>query len=587
MRTNRARIAFIGSGGDGVMSVAAMVMKASAEHGLYGLMAQSYGPQIRGGEAAAYLHVSSEKVYTENYEKDIVICYNFAHLDRFNGEFGFYHHCVLFYEEEDKTPVPEWIRDSVKHLHPIPFKKNLKSASLPLLSKNVYSFGILSRIFDWDLKKTTKFVEQAFLKKGPEVVNTNIKAFQMGYMYGESIKLPFECILKDGDKTFRSITGNIAAAEASIKAGCRFFAGYPITPSSEVMEAFLRDLPKKNGKVIQAEDEIASLGMVLGASYGGVLAMTATSGPGLSLMTEMIGLASMVETPAVILNVQRGGPSTGIPSKTEQSDLYHSVYGGHGDFPRVVLAITDVQDSFAGMYRAFYLSEKYHLPVIVLSDGYIGQRAENIPKKIDTSSFPRPTRLKVEGMPQGGEKLNDLYPDIPEGVEPTLEPGTLAAEGISHHVAGIEQDICGKPSASRVVHERMSHRRLLKMESIRKETSDWYEIIGNPKSKHAFVCWGSTKGTMAQILEHNPDIKVFVPHIIEPFPKEALEDFIKGVSKLAFVELNFQGQLHQHVKTCVDLPKDTIVMKLGGGSPLSPFELKQKLKETPFGEVIQ
>jgi len=314
--------------------------------------------------------------------------------------------------------------------------------------------------------------------------------------------------------------------------------------------------------------------------------MTATSGPGLSLMTEMMGLASMVEIPAVVVNVQRGGPSTGIPSKTEQADLFHAVYGGHGDFPRVVLAPTDVEDCWLTMFRAFYVAEKYHLPVIVLSDGYIGQRSENIPASIDRKNFPVPERVSIEAMPQEGESLRDLYPDIPKGVTPGVEPGTATA-GTFHHVAGIEQDEHGRPSASRVVHDKMSKKRLTKMKSIKKETSGWYEIIGDPDSKTGLVTWGSTKGAICQLLEENQGkAKLFVPKIIQPFPKEAFKEFIIGLKKLCFIELNYQGQLYQFVRTFTDLPEGTVSLKLGGGSPVSPLELENILKDSPLKEVV-
>jgi 2-oxoglutarate ferredoxin oxidoreductase subunit alpha len=586
MADNNVRIAFLGSGGDGVMSVASIVMQSAAKLGIYGMMAQSYGPQIRGGESAAYLQLSDSAVYSENFTKDLVICFNSKKVDRFKTEFAVGKKCLLIYEEDAKNELPEWLSAKAKFVMKVPFKKLLEEANLPKVSKNIYVFGMLVKMFDWNFKKSTNLVEQAFLKKGPVITNNNISAFQAGYRYSDSIKLPVKFPLKGSDVKLRTAVGNDVCAEAALKAGCRFFAGYPITPSTEILHKVIKIFPGKGGKVVQAEDEIASLGMVIGASYGGVPSMTATSGPGLSLMTEMIGLSSIAAIPAVIINVQRGGPSTGIPSKTEQSDLFHSVHGGHGDFPRAVLAATDVEDCWDVVFKAFYISEKYRVPVIVHSDGYIGQRSENIAKKLKSPLKEKPRRIKMKVMPQhDSESFKDLYPDLPDGVAPILSPGKEVQESYLH-VAGIERDEMGRASASKEVHDKNSLIRLRKMKSIKEDTKEGFEVHGDENAKLGFVAWGSTKGAVLDFIRENPKAKLFVPKMIHPFPKDGLKAFKKSVDKMCFVELNYQGQLFQYVKTFMDLPKDTLSLKCGGGRPLSPMELTELLKESTFSEVI-
>jgi 2-oxoglutarate ferredoxin oxidoreductase subunit alpha len=199
--------------------------------------------------------------------------------------------------------------------------------------------------------------------KYPKSIEANLAAFDRAYACPDLPTLP--PLTAEAAPHFIE-TGNEAVARGAIEAGLRFFAGYPITPSSEIMETLIRELP--------AEDEIAAMGMVIGASFGGVPSMTATSGPGLSLMTEMMGLSSMAEIPVVIVDCQRAGPATGMPSRTEQSDLYHAIYAGHGDFPRAVLGVFDVVHARDVMHKAFFLSETYQMPVLVLSDAYIAQR---------------------------------------------------------------------------------------------------------------------------------------------------------------------------------------------------------------------
>lgn len=217
--------------------------------------------------------------------------------------------------------------------------------------------------------------------------------------------------------------GNEAVAYGALYAGCRFFAAYPITPASEVMEFISREIPKFDGVMVQAEDEIAAAGMCIGASFNGVKAMTATSGPGLSLMSEMLGLSSMAEIPLVIVNVQRVGPATGIPTKSEQSDLQQALYGTHGDANRVVIAPVDVEDCFDVTVEAFYIAEKYQIPVIILSDQFIGHRKETV-RRIELGEHDGFTK-RFERITPAKRKLENYrrYRFTETGISPMTRPG--------------------------------------------------------------------------------------------------------------------------------------------------------------------
>ena len=264
-------------------------------------------------------------------------------------------------------------------------------------------------------------------------------------------------------KTARLMQGDEACAEGAIAAGCMFFAGYPITPATEIAEVLARRLPQVGGKFIQMEDEIGSMAAIIGASVGGAKSLTATSGPGLALMTEMLGLASQAEVPAVIFDVQRVGPSTGIPTKSEQSDLFQALWGTHGDAPRVVIAPADVEDCFHATVAAFNIAERFQIPVIVLSDQYIAQRQVSLPM------FKTDHDVEERLVP-GQDELRDYkrYRDTPSGVSPMSFPGI---EGGEYQTTGLEHDEYGRPTSMHLLHEQMNERRYRKLMPVREHYS--------------------------------------------------------------------------------------------------------------------
>ena len=305
--------------------------------------------------------------------------------------------------------------------------------------------------------------------------------------------------------------------------------------------------------------------------------MTATSGPGLSLMTEMLGLSSMVEIPLVIVDCQRGGPATGMPSRTEQSDLWHAVYGGHGDFPRVVLAPTDVADCYQTIFRAFYCAENFQLPVIVLSDALIAQSTEII-DTIDTSHFPRGKRkLAGDSVSEEGYRRFDLK--ISEescGVSPVALPGM---PGKMHSIAGIEHTDRGFPSSDTKHHQIMNEKRFRKLEAIGQEAKNWYRYYGEKGISHLIVAWGSSAGVIKEYISKHPDTALFIPEMIHPFPSEALQRLSKGCKTVLVLEMNYQGQLYHYLKGCGAIDGNVRSIKRSGGVPFCLEELENMLKE--------
>jgi 2-oxoglutarate ferredoxin oxidoreductase subunit alpha len=334
------------------------------------------------------------------------------------------------------------------------------------------------------------------------------------------------------------MSGNEALAYGLIAAGVRFGAGYPITPWSDIMELLRRELPKYGGTFVQTEDEIAAISMALGASYAGRVAVTGSSGPGISLKTEAIGWGVMAEMPVVIIDVQRGGPSTGMPTNVEQSDLNIAVHGGHGDSPRVVLAPANVEDCFQTAIEAVNIARKYSVPVIILSDQAIATRIE---------AFEEPNLEKLcqdispDFTPVAEHKPYDL--GASGGVTRHLPPGTRIGSGKYPVVTGLEHDEMGHPSGAPKVHEQMVAKRRKKLQKLAGELPV-PAVYGPPEGNALLVGWGSTQGPLREAVDRASAAgdSVSALHIkhINPLPN-GLEDIFAGFNHIFVVEMNDEG----------------------------------------------
>ena len=369
----------VGSGGDGVVAFGDLLAQAAAQAGLHVVETEAYGPQIRGGEASATVRLSIREIGGPGDAADIVVVLRWDDFERFRGEISFAPEALILHDppaEGAAVPISE---KTGLRLVPIAFGEISRVSAGTPGARNIVALGAVAQLLGLPFDALRSAVAHRFRSKGPARTEGNDRALAAGRAAARDLAAESNLTISAGDGGLRPLlSGNEAVAAGAIHAGCRFFAGYPITPSTEILHVLAEWLPRMNGTVIQTEDELSAIGAVIGASFAGAKAMTATSGPGLSLMTEMLGLASMAEIPTVIVNVQRGGPSTGNPTKTEQSDLWHSLYGSHGDAPRVVLACSDVEDAFHATVEAFNISEEYQIPIILLSDQSIGQRKQTI-----------------------------------------------------------------------------------------------------------------------------------------------------------------------------------------------------------------
>ena len=368
------------------------------------------------------------------------------------------------------------------------------------------------------------------------------------------------------------INGDEACAEGAIAAGCRFFAGYPITPATEIAERMARRLPQVQGICIQMEDEIASVAAILGASWGGTKSMTATSGPGFSLMMENIGLGMMTETPCVIVDIMRGGPSTGLPTLVGQADVMQARWGSHGDYGVIALCPSSPQEMFDLTISAFNLSETYRLPVFVLGDELVGHMSEKVVippmDQIHLISRPRPSQSPETYLPfMAGE---DLVP-----------PMACAGEGYHVHVTGLTHDEQGYPIITPQVHERLV-RRLADKVRLNARKIIQVEEIGIPDARVVVVAYGCTSRAAreAVTLMRSKGKKVGLLRLITlwPFPEERVGKISKNLSAFIVPEINY-GQVAYEVERCAQGQAETVLLPLMGGTIHSPQEIMEAVEE--------
>jgi 2-oxoglutarate ferredoxin oxidoreductase subunit alpha len=549
----------VGSGGDGAVVAGDLAAMACAAVGLHVIKTEAYGPQIRGGESSSTVRISPTPIAAQGDASDALIVFRFADFARFRSEMPLAEKCIVMHEPDD-APPPEL---AAYRCVPVPFAQLAKDAGAPG-AKNIVALGLLATMFSLPVDTIRKAMRRRFRKRDASVIEANFRALDVGAAFPSPLVLE----ATQGSGTARLLmSGNEATAFAALHAGCSFFAGYPITPSTEILQLLGEWLPKVGGSCLQTEDELAAIGAVVGASFAGSKAMTATSGPGLSLMSEMLGLSSIAEIPSVVVNVQRGGPSTGIPTKSEQSDLFHAVYGGHGDMPRVVLGCCDVEDAFHTTVDAFNIAEEFQLPVIVLSDQLIAQRRETI----DAASLVH--EVVHRRVPHEPDASYRRYAMTDDGVSPMAVPGIA---GGMYQTNGLEHDEEGRPSSMFITHERMNTKRYRKLEAIA-EKYPLFRRFGVPDPEVGILCWGSSAGPVAEAIEamntKGAGVAAFVPRILAPLPARELQTFIDSCARIVLIELSFEQQFHRYLRSLVTLPAETHVYARSGGKSLSVSEV--------------
>jgi 2-oxoglutarate/2-oxoacid ferredoxin oxidoreductase subunit alpha len=575
-------IGMAGSGGDGIVSAGEFLITAAALEGYHAIMTKSFGPQIRGGESSCRLRVSTGKVLNPGGTLDVAVALNWEDFLRFGAELPVDGNTIVIYDSKtgvapDKLPL-EGVKPSV--VFAVPIGDLARKLAGTDKAKNTVVLGLLAGWFGLAPDSILAGLRKKLAKKGAELFEANQRAFEGGVEYTKEHPLNEEFRMSpsvDGKGTKLLTDGNDMCAVAALFAGCQFFGGYPITPSSEIMHTLSREIWKFGGTLMQAEDEIAGVGAVVGASFAGKKALTATSGPGMSLKTEILGLATIAEIPLVCINVQRGGPSTGIPTKSEQSDLFQAVFSGHGDCPRPVLAPVSVADAFGITVEAFNISEQYQTPVIILSDQDIGHRKETV-DPIDTSAF----KIINRRVPTDKELEHYTRFRLTEtGVSPISHPGML---GGNYLASGIEHNESGAPTAKGEIHAKMNEKRIRKLNPL-KQRRDLYHIEGEADAPIALISWGSVAGIAVEArqmaLKEGIKVKLLIPKILFPLSEEIYREFLASVKMGLVVEQSHQGQLFRLIRMYVDVPKGMESLAKSGSNPILATEVLERLRTLP------
>jgi 2-oxoglutarate ferredoxin oxidoreductase subunit alpha len=546
--TDRTSVALAinGSGGAGAITAGGMLLKAAARAGLYGLFTRAVGPQIRGGEAAAMLRLSSAPVDCAADRCDLQIAIDWMNADRFAPELNLGPESLVIGDAEAEE-VPQVIADSGARIEALPIAELAKSVKGG--RPNMVALGIAAHAVGLPREALEAEIAQTLADKGEAAIEASKAALAAG-MEAAS-KIDFAAKLTPSDKKDKRwiISGNEAAGLGAIRGGVRFVAAYPITPATEILEWMSPALVKAGGALVQAEDELASINMIVGASFGGVPALTATSGPGLALMLESIGLAVASEIPVVIVDVMRGGPSTGIPTKSEQSDLNMALNGCHGDAPHIVVAPTSVADCLFTTQWAVHLAEAMQVPTIVLSDQFLGQAKAVIDRPADIAFI---ANRKIETAPQEGYRR---YAITADGVSPMTVPGIAGGQ---YTADGLEHNPRGTPSTAAGDHASQLDKRADKLTNF-DYGQHWAEIEGD--GPLAVITWGSSTAPAREAIERaraqGIDVKLVALRLLAPSRPEAFAEALKGVERALVVEQTHSGQFFRHLRAEYDLPAQT------------------------------
>ncbi|WP_143415826.1 2-oxoacid:acceptor oxidoreductase subunit alpha [Geobacillus sp. E263] len=566
-----------GQQGEGIESTGEIFSIALNRLGYYLYGYRHFSSRIKGGHTNNKIRVSTTPIRSIADDLDILVAFDQESID-FN-----FHELrdggIVIADAKFNPTIPEGQNVT---LYAVPFTDIATNLGTSLM-KNMVAVGASSAVLGLDINVYQEVVQEIFGRKGQQVVEKNMEAIRAGAQYmkeqlGDHVQT-MKLEKADGKKRMFMI-GNDALALGALAGGARFMAAYPITPASEIMEYLIKKLPELGGAVIQTEDEIAACTMAIGANYAGVRAFTASAGPGLSLMMESIGLAGMTETPLVIVDTQRGGPSTGLPTKQEQSDLMAMIYGTHGEIPKIVMAPSTVQEAFYDMVEAFNLAEEYQCPVIVLSDLQLSLGKQTVePLEYDKIEIRRGKLVKEELPPLEKKDNFKRYEITEDGISPRVLPGT--PNGI-HHVTGVEHAETGRPSEVAANRKAQMDKRLRKLKHIKFNTPV-HKNIKHDEADLLVVGFISTRGAIEEAIDRleQDGVKVNHAHIrlLHPFPTEEVLPLVESAKKVVVVEQNATGQLANILKMNVGhAEKISSVLKYDG-NPFLPNEVYTKCKE--------
>lgn len=532
-----AIIRIAGNSQDGIQAVGAILARLAGRSDQDVMTYMTIPSTISGGPSIFQVRIGSGEVMSSGDEADFLIAF---YQHSYNDHIGSLKKGgILIYDSDHVTPNLD--------------DKSYKYVGVPISGltvesiggtardkgKNMFLLGLISKIFDLDTQKLLRLLNEKFKTKDESILNTVLSAFHAGYGYeiGNIMGLyEFEHVTKAGERPQVTMTGNEALSFGAVAAGIRFGSGYPITPWSDIMEYLRRELPKYGGMFLQAEDELGAISMAIGGSYAGNVSLTGSSGPGISLKCEALSYAVMAEIPLIVIDIQRGGPSTGLPTNVEQSDLFIACFGGHGDSPRVVLAPNGVEDCFYIMIEAVNIAREYSTPVIVLSDQAIATRIEAFTEP-DLAAYVQDISPDFKPKPVGWK------PYALDSVTRHAPPGTYMSDGRYPLVTGLEHDEYGHPSGKPQLHRLMTNKRRDKLKALA-EKMPAPLMHGPDEGSVLLISWGSTWGSVCEAVDRarqaGQSVSAINLRYLSPLPN-GLERIFSGFHHVCVVEINDEG----------------------------------------------
>ena len=559
-----------GAAGDGTASAGNTLVLSLARQGIASYSYNSYQSVIRGGHSWLRIRFSAKKPLNHGDQVDALIALNQDSLDRHlqelqPGGIALYNGAKFAPSYDPPAgvqlcslPVPDLAPDSKR---------------LPVM-QNTVAVGALTHLMGLDFASLGSVFETTFAKK-PQVVQQNVEAAQNAYDYASKNFRHLGARLQTTDQTWAQVSGNHLLAMGAALAGCKFYTAYPMSPATHILEWFATHAQRLGICVRQVEDEISVINMCIGANHMGVRGMCATSGGGFALMTEAIGMAGILETPAVIINVMRAGPSTGVPTKTEQADLNQAFGASQGDFPRVVLAPTSMSDCFVTPSLAFDVADRFQLPVIILADLLLCEGSETVATEVLDVEFPIDRGeliTEADGPPAGEPYLR--YKDTPSGISPRAIPGL---PGHLHVAASDEHDedgvLLSDVYADPIRRKKMVDKRVRKMSTIL-EHLPVPVLEGPADAETTLLGWGSTWGVIKEAAERLNADGTSVNHLqiktIVPMHVDEITAVLGRGQRLIIIENNQSGQFARHLRAETGIVADGHLRKYDG----EPFEPK-------------
>lgn len=562
-------IAIVGSGGAGALTTGNFLLEAASAAGWHGLFVRTSGPQIRGGEAAALLRLAVDPVGCLPDQFDLLIGIDWLNAHRFGAELKVGSQTLVIGDPESSEP-PVAVTATGARIFEMPMKalaKDIRDGRA-----NMIALGTAGRLLGLTPEQLSAPVEKHLAHKGAAAIQASRAGIKVGFDAAAGIDLGKRLAPPAARSAKRwLLSGNEATALGAIRGGIRFAAAYPITPATEILEWLAPNLAKVGGTLLQAEDELAAINMIIGASFGGTPALTATSGPGLSLMIEALGLATSAEIPIVVVDVMRGGPSTGIPTKSEQADLNTAVYGMHGDAPHLVVAPQSVIDCLFTTQWATYLAEALQSPAIVLSDQFVGQARAAVERPADVAF------IGARAVATDTSGAYKRYAIAANGVSPMAIPG---ARGRQYTADGLTHNDRGTPASGSADHQAQLDKRRHKLDRFN-FGDHWATIEGIGDT--AVLTWGSLTGAAREAIalaaRDAIDARLVAPRLLSPSQPERMAAALDGVKRILVVEQTHGGQFHHYLRAHYDLPAPVRVFNRPGPLPITAGDIHRAIVE--------